>query len=82
VFLTGHRIANWLAEALRLGMTPQGRGDHELVLHFDPADADQAAWLIKTVGAGKKRQVSEAQREASAARMAARWSSRQSEVVV
>jgi hypothetical protein len=79
VFLAGHRITHWLAEALRLGMRPQGRGDHELILHFDPVDADQAAWVIETVGARKKRQVSDAQRAASAARMADRWSSRQTQ---
>ena len=82
VFLAGHRIAYWLAEALRLGMTPQGRGDHELILHFDPADADQAAWVIETVGAKKKRQVTDAQRAAAATRMAERWSSRKTEVCV
>jgi hypothetical protein len=79
VFLAGRRIALWLAEALRLGMTPQGRGDHELVLHFDPTDSDQAAWVIKTVGARKKRQVSAEQRAAAATRMSALWSSRQTQ---
>jgi hypothetical protein len=82
VFLAGHRITHWVAEAFRLGMTPQGRGDLELMLHFDPTDADQAAWVIKTVEARRKRQVSDAQREAAATRMAERWSSRKTEVCV
>jgi hypothetical protein len=79
VFLAGHRITHWLGEALRLGMTPQGRGDLELMLQFDPTDADQAVWVIKTVEARRKRQVSDAQREASAARMAELWSCRKTQ---
>jgi hypothetical protein len=81
VFLFGHRITHWLVEARRLGMTPQGRGDLELALYFDPTDSEQAAWVIKTVGERKKRQVSEEQRAVASTRMAEGWSSRQNKNV-
>jgi len=38
-------------------MQPQGRGDQELMLRFDPADPEQAKFALQTVKAYRKRSV-------------------------
>ena len=42
---------------MKLGMQPQGRGDQELMLRFDPADPEQAKFALQTVKAYRKRSV-------------------------
>jgi hypothetical protein len=56
-FVQTKRVGDTLQQAERLGMEPQGRGDHELMLRFDPSDHEQARFALQTVKAYRKRSV-------------------------
>jgi hypothetical protein len=57
LFVRTNRVGDTLRQAEKLGMEPQGRGDHELMLWFDPSNPDQANFAIQTVKAYRKRSV-------------------------
>ena len=57
LFVRTNRVGDTLQQAEKLGMEPQGRGDHELMLWFDPSDPEQAKFAIQTVKAYRKRSV-------------------------
>ena len=57
LFVRTHRVGDTLRQAEKLGMEPQGRGDQELMLWFDPSDPEQADFAIKTVKPYRKRSV-------------------------
>jgi hypothetical protein len=57
LFVRTSRVEDTLRQAKKLGMEPQGRGDHELMLWFDPSDPKQANFAIHTVKAYRKRSV-------------------------
>jgi len=57
LFVQTKRVVDTLRQAAKLGMTPQGRGDDELMLWFDPADPEQAKFAIQAVRAYRKRSV-------------------------
>jgi len=57
LFVRTYRVEDTLRQAEKLGMEPQGRGDHELMLWFDPSDPEQANFAIQTVKAYRKRSV-------------------------
>jgi hypothetical protein len=55
LFVRTNRVGDTLRQAEKLGMEPQGRGDQELMLWFDPSDPEQAEFAIQTVKAYRKR---------------------------
>ena len=57
LFVRTNRVGDTLRQAEKLGMEPQGRGNHELMLWFDPSDPEQANFAIQTVKAYRKRSV-------------------------
>jgi hypothetical protein len=57
LFVRTNRVGDTLRQAAKLGMEPQGRGDYELMLWFDPSDPEQADFAIQTVKAYRKRSV-------------------------
>jgi hypothetical protein len=57
LFVQTKRVGDTLRQAAELGMEPQGWGDHELMLRFDPSDLEQARFAIQTVKAYRKRKV-------------------------
>ena len=57
LFVRTNRVGDTLRQAEKLGMEPQGRGDQELMLWFDPSDPQQAKFAIKIVKAYRKRSV-------------------------
>lgn len=57
LFVQTKRVGDTLRQANKMGMEPQGRGDHELMLRFDPADPEQANFALQTVKAYRKRSV-------------------------
>lgn len=57
LFVRTNRVGDTLRQAEKLGMEPQGRGDQELMLWFDPSDPEQAKSAVDTVKAYRKRSV-------------------------
>ena len=57
LFVQTRRVRDTLRRAVKLGTTPQGRGDHELMLWFDPSQREQANFAIQSVKAYRKRRV-------------------------
>ncbi len=57
LFVQTRRVGDTLRQAAKLGMQPQGRGDQELMLRFDPTDPEQAKFALQTVKAYRKRSV-------------------------
>lgn len=57
LFVQTRRVGDTLRQAAKLGIQPQGRGDHELMLWFDPSDPEQAKFALQTVKAYRKRSV-------------------------
>jgi hypothetical protein len=54
LFVQTKRVGDTLRQAAKLGMQPQGRGDQELMLWFDP---EQAEFALQTIKAYRKRSV-------------------------
>jgi hypothetical protein len=71
MFLCGSSwlIPGTLRDGRALGMTAHGRGEDELMMWFDPENAEQVAFAGKTIQAYLKRQFSPEQRAAMAARL-------------
>jgi hypothetical protein len=59
----GRNLGPILTEMKALGFEGSGRGDVEVFRLFDPANEAQAAYAIRLIGARRRRQVSEAQRQ-------------------
>ena len=57
LFVQTKRVGDTLQQAAKLGMEPQGRGDYELMLWFDPSDPEQTKFAIQTIKAYRKRRV-------------------------
>jgi hypothetical protein len=57
LFVQTKRVGDTLRQAAKLGMQPQGRGDHELMLWFDASDSEQANFALQTIKAYRKRSV-------------------------
>jgi len=57
LFVQTKRVGDTLRQAAKLGMQPQGRGDQELMLWFDPANPEQAEFALQTIKAYRKRSV-------------------------
>jgi hypothetical protein len=57
LFVQTKRVGDTLRHGEKLGMQPQGRGDYELMLRFDPADPEQVNFAIQAVKAYRKRSV-------------------------
>ena len=57
LFVQTRRVGDTLRHAAKLGMQPQGRGDHALMLWFNPGDPEQAKFALQTIKAYRKRSV-------------------------
>jgi hypothetical protein len=57
LFVQTRRVGDTPRQGAKLGMEPQGRGDQELMLRFDPTDPEQAKFGLQTVKAYRKRSV-------------------------
>ena len=57
LFVQTKRVGDSLRQAAKLGMEPQGRGDNELMLRFDPSAPEQTKHAIQTINAYRKRRV-------------------------
>jgi len=54
LFVKTNRVEDTLRQAEKLGMEPQGRGDHELMLWFDPSDPEHRSSRRAWFGAGHR----------------------------
>ena len=57
LFVKTKRVGETLRQAAKLRMEPQGRGDNELMLWFDPSDPEQTKFAVQTIKAYRKRRV-------------------------